>query len=101
MFRQVRCGENDVMKILISANTMTETSRQVLGNQLGRVIAINLTCLVIFVAFCALMTFGSLSQLITYWNDHRAASVVVIMIAIVSIPSVIELTVSRLGFWQR
>jgi hypothetical protein len=89
------------MKALISGDIMTETTRQVLSKQLGRVIAINLTCLVIFVAFCALMTFGSLSQLLTYWNEHRAASVVVIMIAILSIPSVIELTVSRLGIWQR
>jgi hypothetical protein len=79
---------------------MTETSRQILSRQLARVIAINLMCLVVFIAFCALMTFGSLSQLLTYWDEHRTASVFVIMIAIVSIPSVIELAVSRLGLWQ-
>ena len=100
MFRQVRYGKNGLMKTLIAGN-ITETSRQVLSKQLGRVIAINLMCLVVFVAFCALMTFGSLSLLLTYWNEHRAASVIVIMIAIVTIPSVIELTASRLGFWQR
>ncbi len=79
---------------------MNETTRQVLSKQLVRVIAINLLCLVVFVAFCTLMAFGSLSVLLTYWNEHRAASVVVIMIAIVSIPSVFELMVSRLGYWQ-
>jgi hypothetical protein len=93
------------MKILIfanqsgldSENVMTETSRQFLNHQLARVIAINLMCLVLFTAFCALMTFGSPSLLLTYWNEHRAASVVVIMIAIVVIPGLIELTASRLG----
>jgi hypothetical protein len=89
------------MKILIPGNIMTEKSRQVLIKQLGRVVAINVMCLVAFVAFCALMTFGSLSLLLTYWNEHRAASLFVSMIAMVSIPSVIELTISRLGFWQR
>jgi hypothetical protein len=58
-------------------------------------------CLVVFIAFCAVMTFGSLSLLFTYWNEHRAASVIVIMIAIVTIPSVIELIASRSAFWQR
>jgi hypothetical protein len=71
------------------------------SKQLARVIAIILMCLVAFIAFCALMTFGSLSLLLTYWNERRAASVFVIMIAIVSIPGVIELTVSRLRIWQR
>jgi len=80
---------------------VTEASRQFLINQLARVIAINLMCLISFIAFCALMTFGSPSLLLTYWNEHRAATVIVIMIAIVTIPSVIELTASRLGFWQR
>jgi hypothetical protein len=108
MFRQVTPGEYGVMKILMftgnspdSGNTMIETSRQSLSKQLARVIAINLMCLVAFIAFCALMTFGSLSLLLTYWNEHRAASVFVIMIAIVSIPGVIEFTVSRLGIWLR
>jgi hypothetical protein len=80
---------------------MTETSRQLLSKQLSRVIAFNLMCLVVFIGFCAVITFGSLSLLLTFWNEHRAASVGVIMIALVSIPSVIELTVSRLGIWQR
>ena len=80
---------------------MTETCRQLLSKQLARVIAFNLMCLVVFIAFCGLITFGSLSSLLTVWNEHRAASVVVIMIAIVSIPGAIELTVSRLGIWQR
>ena len=80
---------------------MTETSRQFLSNQLARVIAINLMCLIVFIAFCALMTFGSLSLLFTYWNEHRAASVIVIMIAIVTIPGAIELIASRSEFWQR
>ena len=62
-------------------------------------IAINLMCLVVFIAFCAFITFGSLTLLLTYWNEHRAASVIVVMIAIV-IPGVIELTASRLGFWD-
>jgi hypothetical protein len=84
-----------------SGNIITETSRQFLSKQLARVIAINLMCLVVFIAFCALMTFGSLSRLFMYWNEYRAASVVVTMIAIVSIPSVIELIASRLGLWQR
>jgi uncharacterized membrane protein (DUF485 family) len=76
---------------------MTETSRQRLSQQLARMIAMNLVCLVVFIGFCALIAFGSISLLLTFWNAHRAASV--IMIAIVSIPSV--LTASRLGFWQR
>lgn len=97
----MRCGENGVMKILISENIMTETSRQLLDKQLARVIAFNLVCLVVFIAFCAAITFGSLSSLPTFWNEHRAASVVVVMIAIVSIPSAIEHTASRLGIWQR
>lgn len=79
----------------------TEACRQVLSKQLGRVIAINLMCLVVFVAFCAVMSFGSLSLLLAYWNEHRATSVVVIMIAIVSIPGVIQVAVSREGIWQR
>ena len=80
---------------------ITDTSRQRLSTQLARVIAINLMCLVVFIAFCALMTFGSLSVLLTFWNEHRAASVIVTMISLVSIPSVIEITVSRLGFWKK
>jgi hypothetical protein len=72
-----------------------------LSRQLARVIAINLICLTVFTAFCALMSFGSLSALLTFWSEHRAASVIVIMSSIVSIPSVVELAVSRLGFWQR
>jgi hypothetical protein len=97
------------MKILMFANhscldfensMTTTTSRAFLSKQLARVIAINLMCLVIFVAFCAVMAFGSLSVLLTYWNEHRAASMVGIMIAIVSIPGLVELTASRLGFWQ-
>jgi hypothetical protein len=98
MFRQVRCGKNGVMKILISGDIMTETSRQLLSKQLARVIAFNLMCLVVFIAFCAVITLGSLSSLLSYWNERRAASVIVI--AIVSIPNVIELTVSRLEIWQ-
>lgn len=97
------------MNILTSGNNtfmgsgqiLTETARQSLSKQLARVIAINLMCLLVFIAFCALMTFGSLSVLLTFWSEHRAASVIVTMISIVSIPSVIELAVSRLGFWQR
>jgi hypothetical protein len=80
---------------------MTETSRQLLNKQLVRVIAFNLMCLVVFIAFCAVITFGSLSLLLSFWNEHRAASVVSIMIAVVSIPGVVELTVLRLGIWQR
>jgi len=75
---------------------MTETSRQRLSQQLARMIAMNLMCLVVFIAFCALITFGSLSLLLTFWSAHRAASVIVAMAAIVAIPSVIELTASRL-----
>jgi hypothetical protein len=37
-------------------NIMTETFRQSLNKQLTRVIAINLTCLVVFIGFCTLMT---------------------------------------------
>jgi hypothetical protein len=109
MFRRVAASEYGVMKIRMcisnssvdSGNIVTETSRQILSKQLVRVIAINLMCLVVFIAFCALMTFGSLSLLLTYWNEHRAASVFIIMISTVSIPGVIEFAVSRLGIWQR
>jgi hypothetical protein len=108
MFKRRERGKHGVMKTLFanisrmdSGNIMTETSRQSLSKQLARVIAINLMCLAVFIAFCALMTFGSLSVLFAFWFDHRAASVIVIMISIVSIPSVIELSLSRLGFWQR
>jgi hypothetical protein len=73
-------------------NIMTETFRQSLNKQLTRVIAINLTCLVVFIGFCTLMTFGLL---------HGAAPVIRFMIAIASILCAIEITVSRLGFWQR
>jgi hypothetical protein len=80
---------------------MTETSRQSLSRQLTRVIAINLTCLVVFIAFCALLTLDLFSASVTYWNEHSAASVIAIMIAIVSILGAIELAVSRLGFRQQ
>jgi hypothetical protein len=80
-------------------NIMTETSRHALSKQLTRVMAINLMCLATFIAFRALMTLGSRSVLLIYWNEHGAASV--IMIAIVFVLSAIELTVSRLGSWQR
>ena len=106
---RARSGKNGDMNILTSGNNtfmdsgqiLPETARQSLSKQLARVIAINLMCLLVFIAFCALMTFGSLSVLLTFWSEHRAASVIVTMISIVSIPSVIELAVSRLGFWQR
>jgi hypothetical protein len=109
MFRHAAPGDNGVMKISMftnnsfvdSGNIMTETSRELLSKQLARVLAINLMCLVVFVAFCAVVSFGSLSRLLTIWDEHRAASVIVIMIAIVSIPGSIELTISRLGLWQR
>lgn len=76
---------------------MTETSRKILKNELTRVIAINLVCLALFVAFCAAITFGSTAMLFTYWNEHRALSMVVLMAAIVSIPSGVEIAVSRFG----
>jgi hypothetical protein len=79
---------------------ITETSRQPLSKQLARVIAINLICLALFITFCTVMTFGSPSLLLSYWNEHRAASVVLIMISLVSIPGLVELTASRLGLWQ-
>src|ERR1700720_4383948 len=102
MCRQVAPGDHGVMKLFIFTNNsfaepgniMAETSRQFLSKQLARVIAINLMCLVVFVAFCVVMTFGSLSRLLVFWNEHRTASVVAIMIAIVSIPGVIEHTAS-------
>lgn len=108
IFRQVAPGDYGVMEILVfinnsfvdSGNMMTETSREFLSKRLARVIAINLMCLVVFVVFCAVMTFGSLSLLLGYWNEHRAASVVVIMIAIVSIPGLVEFTAARFGIWQ-
>jgi len=81
-------------------SVMSETPRQFLSNQLARVISINMICLIVFVAFCAVMTFGSPSLLLTDWNEHRAASVVAIMLAIVLIPGVVELAVSRSGLWR-
>jgi uncharacterized membrane protein (DUF485 family) len=109
MFRQRAAGNNGLMKTLTSAKhsskdsvmIVTEASRQRLSQQLARMIAMNLICLVVFIAFCALITFGSLSLLLTYWSEHRAASMIVAMVAILAIPSVIELTASRLGYWQR
>lgn len=71
-----------------------------MSSQLARVIAFNLTCLAFFVAFCAIMAFGSPSLLATYWHEHRAASVVVIMILILSIPGLVELVHSRWRLWQ-
>ena len=100
-------GKNIVMKKLMIANRSyvdenitTELFRQFLTKKLARVIAINLICLVVFVAFCAVMTFGSLSRLLALWNEHRAASVIMIMIVIVSIPGLVELSASRLRIWQ-
>jgi hypothetical protein len=109
MFRPRAVGENDPMKNLglasnsgaDSGSTMNEARCQFLNRQLARVIAMNLMCLVVFIAFCAVMTFGSLTLLLSYWNEHRAASVIIIMIAIVAIPSLIEFAVSRTRFWQR
>jgi hypothetical protein len=51
---------------LESGNTNTETSRQLLGKQLARAIAFNLTCLFVFIVLCAVMTFGSISLLLTW-----------------------------------
>jgi len=100
-------GKNIVMKKLMIANRSyvdenitTELFRQFLTKKLARVIAINLVCLVVFVAFCAVMTFGSLSRFLALWNEHRAASVIMIMIVIVSIPGLVELSASRLRIWQ-
>ena len=80
---------------LDSENIVTDTPRRSLSSELARVIAINVVCLVVFIAFCAIMTFGSPSLLLTYWNEHRVASVVAIMIAIVTIPGLVEFAVSR------
>jgi hypothetical protein len=80
---------------------MTETIRQSLSKQLTRVIAINLMCLAAFIAFCALMMFGSLPVLLTYWKEHSAASVIGLMFAIVSSLSAIKLTGSRMAIWRR
>jgi hypothetical protein len=80
---------------MASGNIMNEPSRQTLGHKLTRVIAINLSCLTLFIAFCAAMTLGSPSLLLTFWNEHRATSVVVIMILIVSIPGLVEIALSR------
>jgi len=78
---------------------MTEAPGQSSSNQLLRVIAIILMCLVVFVTFCAVVTFGSPSLLLAYWNEHRSAAVVAIMLAIVLIPGLVELAVSRP--WRR
>jgi succinate dehydrogenase hydrophobic anchor subunit len=78
---------------------MTEAPGQFSSNQLVRVIAIILMCLVVFVTFCAVATFGSPSLLLGYWSEHRAAAVVAIMLAIVLIPGLVELAVSRP--WRR
>lgn len=96
------------MKIVMFANTpsldsgniMSETSRQSLGQQLTRVIAINLSCLALFIVFCAVMTLGSPSLLLAFWNEQRATSVVGIMILIVSIPGLVEIALSRWRLWQ-
>jgi hypothetical protein len=101
-------GNNVVMKNLMFANRSyvdsesitTEPSRQYLAKKLARVIAINLICLLVFVAFCVVMTFGSLSRLLALWNEHRAASAIMIMIVIVSIPGLVEFAASRLRIWQ-
>jgi hypothetical protein len=108
MFTPPVIGKNQVMKNLMFANSpsmdsgniMTETSRQSLSSQLARVIATNLICLALFILFCTAMTFGSPSLLLSYWNEHRAASVVVFMVSIVSIPGIVELAFSRWGLWQ-
>ena len=80
---------------------MTETSRQTFGRELTRVILINLSCLSLFIAFCAVMTLGSPSLLLSFWNEHRAASVLVIMISIVSIPGLVEIALSRWNAGRR
>ena len=85
---------------LVAGNAMTELSQRVLNKQLTRVIVINMICLIILSALCAIAAFGSLSLLFGYWNDHRAASMITMMIAVVSIPSVIEFIASRRGYWQ-
>lgn len=81
-------------------NVAGRTPREFLSSQLARVIAINMMCLVVFVAFCTVMTFDSPSLLLSDWNEHRAASVVAIMLAVVLIPGVVELAVSRWGPWR-
>ena len=79
---------------------MTELSRRVLNKQLTRVIVINMICLIIFLGLCAIAASGSLSLLFWYWNNHRAASMITVMIAVVSIPSVVEFIASRRGYWR-
>jgi hypothetical protein len=96
------------MKTLMSAYSpdihsedfVTENPRQLLRHQLARVIAINLVGLALFIVFCAIMTVGSPSVLLTYWNQHRAVSVVLIMTFIVSIPCLVGLVLSRREVWQ-
>lgn len=79
---------------------MTESSRHSLGQQLTHVIAINLICLALFIAFCTVMTFGSPSLLLAFWNEHRVTSVVLIMISLVLIPGLVEIALSRWRLWQ-
>jgi hypothetical protein len=108
MFRQAESRKNSRMKAptLItnssadSGNLMTETSERFLSQQLTRALTVNLVCLVVLVAFCTAMTLGSPSLMITYWNDHRAASTVAIMAAILVIPGLLELAISRWGLWR-
>ena len=80
---------------------MIDISRRVLNAQLARVIAINLICVLILLAGCAISSLCSLSVLAAYWNEHRASSMVAIMIALVLIPSLLHLVAARFGFWQR
>jgi hypothetical protein len=82
-----------------AGNFMTETSQQI--KDLAGVITVNLVCLVVFIAFCAVMTFGSTSLMVTYWNEHRAASLLAAMAAILVIPGLVEIAVARWGFWRR
>lgn len=74
---------------------MKEASRKLLKNQLTRVIAINILCLILFIAFCVGMALGSPAKMITDWNEHRATTMVVLMAAIFGIPSLFEMIASR------
>ncbi len=69
--------------------------RKLLKSQLARVIAINIVCLALFIAFCVGMAFGSPTTMIADWNEHRATTVVVLIAAIFGIPSLVETIVSH------
>ena len=78
----------------------TVVTSRFLCAQLVRVAIVHVICLGMLVALGAVLTLGSVSVLVRDWNEHRAALVVTAMIALVTIPGLVQAMMERAHCWQ-